>query len=79
MLKNSICICVYSIYMYTCLCEGHEKVYGMIIIFHVYAINKQIGNTFFWFQCMTHMNAKRITDYTQDPEPQYPTALNMQT
>lgn len=65
--------------MYAFLCEGHEKVHGMIIILHVYAINKQIGNTFSWFQYMTRMNAKRITDYMQDPEPQYLIALNMQT
>lgn len=65
--------------MYAFLCEGHEKVYGMIIVLHVYTINKQIGNTFSWFQYMTRMNAKRIIDYMQDPEPQYLIALNMQT
>jgi len=65
--------------MYAFLCEGHEKVYGMIIILHVYAINKQIGNTFSWFQYMTRMNGKRIIDYMQAPEQQYLIALNMQT
>lgn len=71
--KMMVFIYVFIIFIYITLCEDHKQVYGVI----VYVINKRVGTAFSWFQYITHMNAKKIIDYTHDPKPQALITVNI--